>query len=109
MFTYLVIFGLGAVTFVMEKSLTGTKDGNNIFMLVEYLMYTVIDLISTYLLLSPVGRVTIIQSDTGMHEVVYGSSAIIVSLVLSIIWGLVFAFFRKNVKCRIKDDKKQGH
>ena len=107
MFTYLIIFGFGAITFVIEKKLTKTKDGNNVFMLIEYLMYTVIDLVSTYLLLSPAGRVSMVQSNTGMPEIAYGSSAIIVSFVLSIIWGLVFAFFHKNVKCSIRTGKQQ--
>lgn len=106
MFSYLIIFGLGAVTFVIEKKLTGTQNGKNIFMLIEYLMYTVIDLMSTYLLLSPVGRVTMVQSSTGMLEITYGSSAIIIALVFAIAWGLVFAFLNKNVKCNIKIDKQ---
>lgn len=107
MFTYLIIFGLGAITFVIEKKLTGTQNGKNIFMLIEFLMYTVIDLITTYLLLSPVGRITMVQSSIGLPEIIYGSSAIIVSFVLSILWGLVFAFFHKNVKCNIRTDKQQ--
>lgn len=107
MFTYLIILGLGSITFVIEKKLTGTQDGKGIFLLIEYMMYTVIDLVTTYLLLSPVGRVTMVQSSAGMPEIVYGSSAIIVSLVLSILWGLVFAFFHKNVKCNIRIDKQQ--
>lgn len=106
MFTYLIIFGLGAVTFVIEKKLTDTQNGKNIFLLIEYLMYTVINLVSTYLLLSPIGRITIIQANTGMYEITYGSSAIIISLVLAIVWGLVFAFLNKNVKCSIKIDEQ---
>lgn len=106
MFTYLIIFGLGAITFVIEKKLTDTQNGKNIFMLIEYLMYTVIDLVSTYLLLNPIGRITIIQANTGLYEVVYGSSAIIISLVFAIVWGIVFAFFNKNIKCNIRIDKQ---
>lgn len=106
MFTYLIIFGLGAITFVIEKKLAGTQNGKSVFMLIEYLMYTVINLVSTYLLLSPIGRITTIQTNTGMYEIVYGSSAIIISLVLSIVWGLVFAFLNKNVKCNIRIDKQ---
>lgn len=107
MFTYLIILGIGSITFVIEKKLTGTQNEKNVFMVIEYLMYTVINLISTYLLLSPIGRVTMVQTNIGISEIVYGSSAIIVSIVLAIIWGLVFAFFHKNVKCNVKIDKQQ--
>ncbi|MDE6052454.1 MAG: hypothetical protein K2G55_01550 [Lachnospiraceae bacterium] len=106
MFTYLIILGTGAITFVIEKKLTRTQNEKSIFMLFEYLMYTVINLASTYLILSPIGRITIVQANTGMYEVVYGSSAIVISFVLAIVWGLTFAFINKNVKCSIKIDEQ---
>lgn len=106
MFTYLIVLGTGAITFVIEKKLAGKRDDRAVFMVIEYLMYVGIDLVSTYLLLSPTGRITMVQSEAGTSEIVYGSSAIIVSIVLSVIWGLVFAFLNKNVKFDVRIDKK---
>lgn len=108
MFTYLIIFGMGAITFVLEKKLSGRPQENNIFMFVEYLMYTVIDLMTTYFMLEPTGRVTVTQSGSGMNEISYGKSAILISLVIAVLWGCVLAFFHKNVKCRISADEQQG-
>ena len=107
MFTYLIIFGMGAVTFVIEKKLTGTQQENSLFMFIEYLMYTVIDLVTTYFILEPTGRVTMVQTGGGISEITYGSSAILISLVIAVLWGCVLAFFKKNVKCRIKTDGRQ--
>ncbi|NDO50925.1 hypothetical protein FMM75_16470 [Lachnospiraceae bacterium MD335] len=107
MFTYLIIFGMGAITFVIEKKLTRTQQGNSTFMFIEYLMYTVINLVTTYFMLLPTGRVTMVQTSGGISEITYGSSAILISLVIAIIWGCVMAFFNKNVKCRIKLDEQQ--
>lgn len=108
MFTYLIIFGMGAITFVIEKKMTGEQQGNSIFMFIEYLMDTVIDLMTTYFMLDPTGRVTVTQSGSGMNEISYGKSAILISLVIAVLWGCVLAFFHKNVKCRISADKRHG-
>lgn len=106
MFTYLMIFGFGAITTVIEKKLTGTQGSNAVFMVIEYMMYTVIDMVSTYLALNPLGRIMIVQADTGMYEVIYGSSAIIVSIAAAVIWGIVFGFLNKNVRCDIKIEEQ---
>ncbi len=107
MFTYLIIFGMGAITFVIEKKLAGIHQENGVFLFIEYLMYTVIDLVTTYFMLEPTGRITMVQSGGGMNEINYGSSAILISLVIAVIWGCVMAFLNKNVKCKITVDERK--
>lgn len=101
MFTYLIIFGVGACTFLIDKELSGVYQEKTYMGIIQYIFYTVINLVITYLCLHSMGRVTIVETPDKLYEIIYGPSGIIFSFLTSIILGVVFAFIHKYVKINI--------
>lgn len=100
MFNYLIIFGCGAVTYLLAEKCSQKTAPNWYNALITYVMYSVVDMLTIYLMLSPFGRIQRIDTADGITEISYGSSAIFLAVVIALLWGIAFGFMKKNVDIR---------
>jgi hypothetical protein len=108
MFNYIVILGSGAITYLTIRKCVGYSSPNFHSAAIEFMMYVMPDMVTTFLCLSPFGRISLVTDLNGRYELLYGSSTILFSIVAAVIWGLIFSFAKKNVKIdvEIEDTKK---
>jgi hypothetical protein len=109
MFNYIIILGSGALTYLTVRKCGGDLSGNILNAFIELIVYVMLDMVTTYLCLEPLGRIVLINDLNGRYDLQYGNTAIIFSTIISIIWGIIFSFIRKNVKLEleIKNNKKE--
>lgn len=105
MYRYLIILGVGAITFELEKKLSKSKNTDGYRTIIQYIMYTTINFVTVYLCLEPIGRISLVTLENGLYEINYGSSAILFSVVIAVIWGVVFAFLHTNMDIQTKIEK----
>jgi len=97
MFNYLVIFGCGAITYLLAEKCSKKMSPNWYSALISFIMYAMLNMVTTYLMLSPFGRITRVDTVDGLTEVSYGSSAIFLAVIIALLWGIAFGFLKKNV------------
>lgn len=97
MFNYLIIFGCGAITYLLAEKCAQKTAANWYSALISLVMYAMTDMVTTYLLLSPFGRITRVDTVDGITEISYGSSAIFLAVIIALLWGIAFGFLKKNV------------
>lgn len=100
MFNYLIIFGCGAITYLLAEKCSQKTAPNWYNALITYVMYSAADMLTIYLILSPFGRITRIDTIYGVTEISYGRSAIFLAVVIALLWGIAFGFLKKNVDIR---------
>lgn len=106
MFNYLIIFGCAAITYFLAEKSSGRTSPNWYSALITLVMYAMIDMVTTYLLLSPFGRITRVDTVDGITEISYGSSAIFLAVIIALLWGIVFGFLKKNVDIKAEISSK---
>ena len=84
MYVYLIILGVGAITFEIEKKLSKSKAGDGYRAIIQYIMYTIINFVSVYLCLEPIGRISLVALENGLYEINYGKSAVLFSVIVAI-------------------------
>ena len=106
MFNYLIIFGCGAITYLLAEKCSKKTAPNWYSALISFIMYAMTDMVTTYLILSPFERITRVDTVDGITEISYGSSAIFLAVVIALLWGIAFGFLKKNVdiKAEIKSN-----
>ena len=95
MFNYLIILGCGAITYVLEEKCSRVIFPNWYSALLSFFAYAVINLVTTYLILNPFGRITCIDAADGSAKISYGSTAVIFSMIVALFWGIVFGYIKK--------------
>ena len=105
MFNYLIILGSAAVTYFIVKSIVKTKSSSGFDSFIEFIMYAFLNMIISYLCLNPIGRISLGYLKSGLCELQYGNTAIVFSLIVSVIMGIVFAIIKKEVKLDIEIEK----
>lgn len=106
MFNYLIIFGCGAITYLLAEKCAKKISSNWYSALITFVMYAMIDMVTTYFILSPFGRITRIDTVNGITEISYGNSAIFMAVIIALLWGIVFGFLKKNVDIRAEINGK---
>lgn len=106
MFNYLMIFGCGAITYLLSEKCSKKRVLSWYNALIIYIMYSMVDMASAYLILSPLGRITRIDTAYGITEISYGRSAIVVSVLIALLWGVVFGFLKKHVDVNVEISEK---
>ncbi len=69
-------------------------------------MCAMLNMVTTYLILSPFGRITRVDTVDGITEISYGSSAIFLAIIIALLWGIAFGFIKKNVDIKAQINKK---
>lgn len=105
MYVYLIILGVGAITFEVEKRLSKSKNEDGYRAIVQYIMYTIVNFVSVYICLEPIGRISLVALENGLYELNYGKSAVLFSVIVAIIWGGIFAFLHTKVTIETKIEK----
>ena len=105
MYVYLIILGVGAITFEIEKKLSKSKSWDGYRAIIQYIMYTIINFVSVYLCLEPIGRISLVALENGLYEINYGKSAVLFSVIAAIVWGVIFAFLHTNITIETKIEK----
>ena len=104
MFNYLIIFGCGAITYLLAEKCSGKIPSSWYNALISFVMYAMTNMVTTYLILSPFGRITRVDTADGITEISYGSSAIFLAVIIALLWGIVFGFLKKNVDIKAEID-----
>lgn len=105
MYVYLIILGVGAITFEIEKKFSKSKAGDGYRAIIQYIMYTIINFVSVYLCLEPIGRISLVALENGLYEINYGKSAVLFSVIAAIVWGVIFAFLHSNITISTEIEK----
>lgn len=106
MFNNVIILGSGALTYIIVKKCCGYTADKFYDAIIEYILYIMLDFVTTFLCLIVLGRDAVIISSNGEYEMQYSASSIIFSLVVSIIWGIIISYIKKYVKVDIEITKK---
>ena len=109
MFNYLIIFGCAAITYLLAEKCSKKTSPNWYSALISFIMYAMVDMVTTYLILSPFGRIARVDTVDGISEISYGSSAIFLAVLIALLWGIAFGFLKKNVdiKAEIKNNESR--
>ncbi len=95
MLRFLYLFGPGAVSWLVQKWFSADEEKPSALLsLLEVLAYTVLITEVTVLTLLPFGRVKLITEGNGEPSVIYGTTAIVLSMALAIFLGIVCANIR---------------
>ncbi len=97
MFNYIVIFGCAAITYLLAEKCSKKKAPDWYTAVIMFVMYAMLDMAVTYLAMAPLGRITRINTVDGLSELSYGSSAVVMSIIIAVLWGILFGFLKKNV------------
>ncbi|MDE6912214.1 MAG: hypothetical protein K2P35_00745 [Lachnospiraceae bacterium] len=106
MFNYLIMFGCGAITYLLAEICSKKLSPNWYSALITFVMCTMADMVTTYLALSPFGRITRIDTADGITEISYGSSAIFLAVIIALLWGIILGFLKKNVDINAEIDNQ---
>lgn len=97
MFNYIIMAGSGAITYLLAQKGTDKKGGVWYKEVIEYVMYVMLDMLAVYFCMTPLGRIIRVDSTAnGTTELQYGNVAILFSLVISVVMGIVFLFVKKK-------------
>ena len=102
MFNYMIIFGCGAITYLLAEKCSNKTSSNWYSALITLIMYAMLNMVTTYLILSPFGRITRVDTVDGITEISYGNSAIFVAVIIALLWGIAFGFFKKKADIKVE-------
>ena len=106
MFNYVIMFGCGAITYLLAEKSSKKLSPNWYSALITFVMCTMIDMVTTYLVLSPFGRITRGDTVDGITEISYGNSAIFLAVIIALLWGIILGFLKKNVDIKAEINQK---
>ena len=102
MFNYIIIFGTAAITYLVINKLTDYTEKKWYIVIMEFLVYAMINMVTTFLCLNPFGRVSLATLTNGTRDLQYGNTAVLFSILVAIIWGLIFSCIKKNIEISIE-------
>lgn len=94
MFTYIIMAGSGAITYLMARKGSAGKDRKWHTALIEYIIYVMLDMLAVYYCMSPLGRITRVD---GAAQIQYGNIAVVFSIFIAVIMGFVFMAVKKKI------------
>lgn len=106
MFNYLIIFGCGAITYLLAEKCSKKESSNWYSALITFIMCAMVDMVTTYLILNPFGRISRVDTVDGISEISYGNAAIFLAVIIAMLWGIVFGFLKKNVDIKAEINNK---
>lgn len=104
MFQFLYLFGPGVLTRLVyvrykqhkTKRLEKEKDKNYLDIVIEIISHSLVNMALTLAILKPFGRVQLVVLADGRMDVHYGVSAILVSIFLAVIIGMILSISEKK-------------
>ncbi len=107
MFTYIIMAGSGAITYLLAQKESDTKNEKWYKEVIAYFMYVMLDMLAVYFCMAPLGRITRVDNMTnGITEIQYGNTAILFSLAVSVAMGIVFLVIKKKVDISVEVKRK---
>ncbi|MCD8039733.1 MAG: hypothetical protein LUE96_11715 [Lachnospiraceae bacterium] len=107
MFNYVIMAGSGAITYLLVQKCSGKCVERWHDACIEFFMYVMTDMLTVYFCMSPLGRVTRVDDMTGgVSELQYGNMSILFSIVIAVVWGIVFSFLKKKVDVKTEISEK---
>ena len=98
MFNYVIMVGSGAITYLLVKKCSGKSSEKWHDAWIEFFLYVMLDMLTVYFCMSPLGRVTRVDDMVGgTTEIQYNNMSILFSLAAAIVWGIVLSFLKKKV------------
>ena len=91
MMNLLIPIGSGCITFLTINFITKRTCPSWFISFIEIIAYSFINTVCLIFLLSPLGRICVLTSENGL-VVQYGESAILASLFLAFIIGIIFSW-----------------
>lgn len=109
MFSFLYLFGPAAITYFTVRKCTKEEPTNWYTALIELIAEAILDAAVMILLLLSSGKVEIIILQDGMKHLQYGGTAILLSIPVAVICGILIAAVKKSVdmNVRILPEQKQ--
>ena len=109
MFNYVIMAGSGAITYLLVKKCSGKSVKKWHDAWIEYFLYVMLDMLTVYFCMSPLGRVTRVDDMVGgVTELQYGNMSILFSLAAAVVWGIILSFLKKKVDITSEIHKKEG-
>ncbi|MDE6915082.1 MAG: hypothetical protein K2P35_15515 [Lachnospiraceae bacterium] len=97
MFNYVIMVGSGAITYLLAQKGTDIKNRMWYKEIIEYFMYVMLDMLTVYFCMAPLGRITRVDNMTsGVTQIQYGNTAILFSIAVSVVMGIVFLVIKKK-------------
>lgn len=107
MFNYVVMAGSGAITYLLAQKGSEMKSGMWYKEVIVYLMYVMLDMLAVYFCMTPLGRVIRVDNMTsGVTELQYGNIAILFSIAIAVVMGLVCMAVKKKMDIRVEVKEK---
>ncbi len=98
MFNYVIIAGSGAITYLMAQKGAEVRCEKWYKEVIAYFMYMMFDMLIVYFCMMPLGRVVRVDNMvSGMTELQYGNTAILFSIAVSVVVGIVFMVLKKKI------------
>ena len=108
MFNYAIMAGSGAITYLLAQKGSDTKNTKWHQEVIEYFMYVMLDMLTVYFCMAPLGRITRVDNMTnGITEIQYGNTAILFSIAVSVAMGIVFLVMKKKVDVSAEIKRKK--
>lgn len=108
MFNYVIMAGSGAITYLLAQKGSDKKGGKWYKEVITYLMYVMLDMLAVYFCMAPLGRIIRVDSTiSGMTELQYGNTAILFSLAIAVVIGIVFMVLKKKVDISAQINTKE--
>lgn len=117
MFSFLCLFGPGAITLLIVEKCMQVKNTNFMRLLLEWVAYSALDVSLTVLLLEPLGRAGVYSKLNGESVLSYGSTAVAASVVIAVIGGILVSIIKKKIDIRVQiipkeeriNERKEDH
>lgn len=108
MFQFLFIFGPAAVTYLLAEKCSKISPPDWYTAVIELICYGALDALFTILILYPIDKVKIIALPHGENTVQYGCIAFVLSMVISVVCGIVSAMIKKraDVYIELEENRK---
>lgn len=108
MFNYVIMAGSGAITYLLAQKGSGGRNEKWYAAVAEYFMYVMFDMLAVYFCMAPLGRITRVDAvESGITELQYGNTAILFSIVISAIMGIVFMTVKKKADINAEIEPRQ--
>lgn len=109
MFSFLYVFGPAAITYFTVRKCTKEEPANWYTALIELIAEAVLDAAVMILFLLSSGKVEIIILQNGIKHLQYGGTAVLLSLPVAVICGILISAVKKGIdmNMRILPEQKQ--
>lgn len=108
MFNYIIMLGNGAITYLLAQKGTDGKNEKWYKAVIEYFMYIMLDMLGVYFCMYPLGRIIKVDDMTrGTTELQYGNTAILVSIVIAVVVGVLSMVVKKKIDVSAEVESKK--